>query len=391
MNRVKKKPSLMERLKERRINFLRGDNLPMPDKRPDVMLLIVTLILVSIGTVMIYSSSSIMAAARYHDGYMFLKKQIVFVALGLALMISLTKIPYHYLKKIAYPMIALSYIFLIIIFIPHVGVKVGGARRWLYLGVVSFQVSELVKITVVLFLAHFLTRKMGQLKDFKKGILIPLAMTVFVIGLILLQPDFGTAAIIAILLMFMLYVAGSRFLHLSAMVAAIVPVGAMILILEPYRIRRLLAFLDPWKDPQKSGFQIIQSLISFGSGGVGGVGLGDGMQKLFYLPEPHTDFIIAVIAEESGFIGVLAVISLFIIFICRGFLISFKAPDRFGSLLAAGLTMIIALEAFVNIAGVMGLVPLKGLALPFLSYGGTSLMMSLMTVGILLNVSSYGK
>jgi cell division protein FtsW len=175
------------------------------------------------------------------------------------------------------------------------------------------------------------------------------------------------------------------------MVAALIPVGVFILILEPYRIRRFLAFLDPWKDPQKTGFQIIQSLLSFGSGGVGGVGIGDGMQKLFYLPEPHTDFIIAVIAEESGFVGVLAVILLFIVFIYRGFMISFKAPDRFGSLLAAGLTMIIALEAFINIAGVMGLVPLKGLALPFLSYGGTSLMMSLMTVGILLNVSSYEK
>jgi cell division protein FtsW len=306
-------------------------------------------------------------------------------------MVCLTKIPYLFLKKMAYPIIILSFLLLLVIFIPHVGVKVGGATRWLNLGFISFQVSEMVKVAIVLFLAHYLTRKMAYLRDFKKGLIAPLVVTGFLVGLIVLQPDFGTAAIIAVLLMFMLYLSGTRILHLSAMVAALNPVGVFILILEPYRIRRFLAFLDPWKDPQKTGFQIIQSLLSFGSGGVGGVGIGDGMQKLFYLPEPHTDFIIAVIAEESGFVGVLAVILLFIVFIYRGFMISFKAPDRFGSLLAAGLTMIIALEAFINIAGVMGLVPLKGLALPFLSYGGTSLMMSLMTVGILLNVSSYEK
>ncbi|MBN1663001.1 MAG: putative lipid II flippase FtsW [Deltaproteobacteria bacterium] len=365
--------------------------LPAPDKRPDVLLLIVTLILVSVGTVMIYSSSSIMAAARYHDGYLFLKKQLIFLVLGLALMVFLTKVPYHYLKKAAYPLIGLSFLLLAVIFIPHFGVRAGGARRWLNLGFIAFQVSEMVKVVIVLFLAHFLTKKMAHLRDFKKGIVVPLIVTVFLVGLIILQPDFGTAAIIAFLLMFMLYVSGCRILHLSAMVAALIPVGILFVLLAPYRLARVTAFLNPWNDPQKTGFHIIQSLLSFGSGGAFGVGLGDGMQKLFYLPEPHTDFIIAVIAEEGGFIGVLAVIMLFAVFIIRGFMISLKAADRFGSLLAAGLTMIIALEAFINIAGVMGLVPLKGLALPFLSYGGTSLMMSLVTVGILLNVSSYGK
>jgi cell division protein FtsW len=393
MNRTPtvQKISFLDRIKACGLDLLPAHKLPAPDKRPDIMLLIITLILLSIGTVMIYSSSSIMAAARYHDGYLFLKKQLIFVVLGLTLMVCLTKIPYLFLKKMAYPIIILSFLLLLVIFIPHVGVKVGGATRWLNLGFISFQVSEMVKVAIVLFLAHYLTRKMAYLRDFKKGLIAPLVVTGFLVGLIVLQPDFGTAAIIAVLLMFMLYLSGTRILHLSAMVAALIPVGVFILILEPYRIRRFLAFLDPWKDPQKTGFQIIQSLLSFGSGGVGGVGIGDGMQKLFYLPEPHTDFIIAVIAEESGFVGVLAVILLFIVFIYRGFMISFKAPDRFGSLLAAGLTMIIALEAFINIAGVMGLVPLKGLALPFLSYGGTSLMMSLMTVGILLNVSSYEK
>jgi cell division protein FtsW len=173
--------------------------------------------------------------------------------------------------------------------------------------------------------------------------------------------------------------------------AIFAPVGIWLIFHKSYRVARLMSFLDPWKDPQHSGFQIIQSLISFGSGGPFGVGIGDGMQKLFYLPEPHTDFILSIIAEESGFIGVLIVIFLFAILIVRGFMISFKAPDLFGTLLAAGLTMIIALEASINIAGVMGLIPLKGLALPFVSYGGTSLIMSLTTVGILLNISTYEK
>jgi cell division protein FtsW len=172
------------------------------------------------------------------------------------------------------------------------------------------------------------------------------------------------------------------------MAAAFIPIGIWLLFSKSYRVERLMTFLNPWRDPQHTGFQIIQSLLSFGSGGAFGVGVGDGMQKLFYLPEPHTDFILSVIAEESGFMGVFIVIALFGVFVFRGFMISFKAPDRFSSLLASGVTMIIALEAFINIAGVMGLIPLKGLALPFLSYGGTSLIMSLCAVGILLNISS---
>ena len=187
----------------------------------------------------------------------------------------------------------------------------------------------------------------------------------------------------------MLYLAGGRIVHLAGLVALFIPVALWLLLHKSYRLARLAAFLDPWKDPRHSGFQIIQSLISFGSGGPFGVGIGDGMQKLFYLPEPHTDFILAVIAEEAGLIGVGLILSLYFILILRGFWISLKAPDLFGNLLAAGLTMMLALEAFINMAGVMGLIPLKGLALPFLSYGGTSLIMSLIAVGILLNISSY--
>jgi cell division protein FtsW len=363
----------------------------MADKSPDFILLIVTLILVTAGTVMIYSSSSILAMERYKDGQYFLKKQAFFVCIGVTTMLFLSRIHYSKLKHLAYPAVIVSAILLALVLIPHVGIRAGGATRWLKMGFFSFQVTEMVKMVVVLFLAQYLTRKANQLKEFKRGIMIPLATVVCLVCLILLEPDFGTAVIIMITMMFMLYLAGSRIVHLAGLASLFLPMGLWLVMHKSYRMERLMTFLDPWRDPGKSGFQIIQSLLSFGSGGSFGVGIGDGMQKLFYLPEPHTDFILSIIAEESGFFGVALVIVLFTLLILRGFWIAFKASDRFGTYLAAGLTMVLALEAFINIAGVMGLVPLKGLALPFLSYGGTSLIMSLVAVGILLNISAQAK
>jgi cell division protein FtsW len=359
------------------------------DKKPDLLLLLATLLLATIGTVMIYSASSIMAMEKYHNGQFFLKKQLFFLALGLAGMALSTRISYYKLRKLAWPGIIFSALLLVLIKVPHLGIKAGGAVRWLNLGVFSFQVSEMAKIALIIFLAGYLTENTGHVREFKKGVLLPLGIAGAMIGLILLQPDFGTSAILASIVFIMIYLAGGRIVHLAGIVAMFIPAAVWLLFHKSYRIARLTAFLDPWKDPQGSGFQIIQSMISFGSGGFFGVGIGDSMQKLFYLPEPHTDFILSVIAEESGFLGVGAILLLYIIIILRGFKIALKAPDLFGNLLAAGLTMLIALEAFINIAGVMGIIPLKGLALPFLSYGGTSLIMSLALVGILLNISSY--
>lgn len=358
------------------------------NKAPDIILLLVTLILVTVGTAMIYSSSSIIALEKYKDGQYFLKKQIFFVLVGLVAMVVMSKIPYDSLKKVAYPGVGVSLILLILLLIPHVGLKRGGATRWLNLGFFSFQVTELVKIAMVIFLAHLLTRKVHLLKNFTRGVLVPLSITGLVILLILLEPDFGTAVIIVAIMLLMMCLAGTQIKHLLILAAAFIPVGAFLIWHKGYRLARLTAFLDPWKDADNTGFQIIQSLLSFGSGGTFGVGIGDGMQKLFYLPEPHTDFILSIIAEESGFVGVAIVIVMFMLFVLRGFMISLKAPDLFGTLLAAGLTMVIALESFINIAGVMGIIPLKGLALPFLSYGGTSFVMSMVAVGILLNIST---
>ena len=358
------------------------------DKLPDIILLLVTLILVIVGTAMIYSSSSIIALEKFKDGQYFLKKQLFFVFLGLISMMIMTKVPYTYLKKLAYPGLLLSLLLLSMLFIPSIGMRRGGATRWLNLGGFSFQVTEMVKIMMVVFLAHLLTRKAFQITNFTRGVLIPLAVTSVVILLILLEPDFGTSAIIATILLLMLCIAGAQMKHLLFLVAAFIPIGISLILYKGYRLTRLTAFLDPWKDADNTGFQIIQSLISFGSGGTFGVGIGDGMQKLFYLPEPHTDFILSIIAEESGFIGVTIVIIMFALFAFRGFMIALKAPDLFGTLLAAGLTMVIAMESFINIAGVMGLIPLKGLVLPFLSYGGTAFIMSMTAVGILLNIST---
>ena len=359
-------------------------------KRQDFIIIACTLILIAFGTVMIYSSSYIIATQKFGDGYYFLKKQIFFLILGLTAMIFLSKLPYAYLRKVAYAGLLASVVLLIALFIPGLGVKVGGARRWLRLGMLSFQVSEFVKICIVIFLAHFLAKKSDRVKEWQVFI-PPLLIVGAVAALVLKQPDFGTAVLMMGLMFFLLYLTGCRILHLSILCAAFIPAAVFLVWQKSYRLARWKTFLDPWQDPQKSGFQIIQSFLSFGSGGAFGVGLGDGMQKLFYLPEPHTDFILSIIGEETGLIGIAVVITLFAVLVCRGFMIAFRVPDLFGSLLASGLTILIGMEAFINIAGVMGLVPTKGMALPFVSYGGTSLIMSLALVGILLNLSTYQK
>ncbi|MBW2650944.1 MAG: putative lipid II flippase FtsW [Deltaproteobacteria bacterium] len=365
-----------------------GEQSSLTRGRPDIALFIVTIILVVIGTVMIYSSSSIIAMEKYGDGYHYIKKQILFVLLGLGIMIGISRLPYHCWKRVAYPGMLISIALLALLIIPGFGAKVGGATRWFRVGYVSFQVSELVKIMLVIFLAHYLTKKIARIKEFSRVFMVPLVVLLIILGLVLYQPDFGAAVIMVVVFMLMFYLAGGRIVYLAGLVAAVIPVGVALIIHESYRMQRLMSFLDPWEDPTRTGFQIIQSFISFGSGGAFGVGLGNSMQKLFYLPEPHTDFILSVIAEEGGFVGVIIVLVLFCVLIIRGFVISFNCTDLFGMLLASGLTTVIALEAFINMAAVMGLIPTKGLVLPFLSYGGTSLMMCMVTVGILLNISS---
>ncbi len=358
------------------------------ERRQDLLLLGATLALVTIGTIMIYSSSSFLALERYNDGKYFVKKQLFFVVFGIVLMNLISRIDYTILRKLAYPGLVAAIALLVLVLVPGFGIKAGGATRWLRLGVVGVQVSEFVKLGLVIFLAHYLARQANREQGLVRNFFYPLLVSAVCAGLIYRQPDFGTAIMLMVITLSIMFLSGTKIRYIAALGVLLVPLALYLIYQKSYRWERLTSFLNPWGDPLNSGFQIIQSLISFGSGGAFGVGLGDGMQKLFYLPEPHTDFILSIIAEESGLVGVAVVISLFALLIFRGFVIAWRARDFFGNLLAAGLTMIIAFGAAINVLGVMGLIPLKGLALPFISYGGSSLVMSMSAVGILLSISS---
>jgi cell division protein FtsW len=359
-------------------------------RRLDRLLLITVLILVSLGIVMVYSASFAIAGERFRDAYHFLKKQALAAGLGMALMILAAKLDYHRWQALAIPLLVLSAVLLGVLIFPGLRQEVGGSARWLKFSFLSFQPAELAKLALVIYLARSLTKKDGRMQTFNVGVLPHFIVLGGLFILVLKQPDFGTGVVFATLVFILLFVAGARVLYLGAAVLAAVPVLFYIATRAHYRTGRLLAFLDPWKDPSDSGFQIIQSFLAFGSGKLFGVGLGEGHQKLFYLPEVHTDFIFSVIGEESGLLGVTVVIGLFVFLTWRGFRACFRAADLFGSYLALGVTLLIAVQALVNMGVVMGLLPTKGATLPFVSYGGTSLMINLMSAGILLNISSQG-
>jgi cell division protein FtsW len=279
-------------------------------------------------------------------------------------------------------------VLLALLLVPGFGVRAGGALRWLRLPGFNLQPAELVKLGLVLYLAHSLTRKKEMVRSLAKGYLPYMIVLAVLLGLLLLQPDLGSAMIIAGVAMSMLIVAGARWYYILATLLAAMPGLYYLVMTVPYRKARILAFINPWDDPFKNGFQTIQSLVAFGKGGVFGQGLGTGQQKLFYLPEAHTDFIFSVIGEELGLIGVVVVAALFLMLVLCGIRIALQCQDPFGRNLAFGLSLLLGLEAFVNLAVCMGLLPTKGLALPFISYGGTSLVVCLIAVGILLNISN---
>lgn len=352
----------------------------------DKFLILITLLLVSVGAVMVYSTSSIMAVKRFGTEYFFVKKHLSYALAGVALFIAAAKTPYKVYYKLAYPALIIAAILLVCIYIPGLGFKAGGARRWVKFGPLAFQPSEPAKLAVVLFLAYSLSSKADRIKEFATGFLPNIVIPGVIIGLIVLEPDFGTAVTVGSLVFVMMFAAGARITHLLALVAPVVIAAWFIIHRFGYMMTRMLIFLDPWKDPEGKGFQIVQSFIAFGSGGIWGVGLGAGKQKLFYLPEAHTDFILSVIGEELGFMGVGAIIALYAIFLACGVTIAMRAKDLHGRYLALGLTFMVVLQAAINMAVVMGLLPPKGLTLPFVSYGGTSLIINMIAVGILLNI-----
>ena len=361
----------------------------------DFILFITVLILLSIGIVMVLSASSPQALSESGNSYTYVTKQAILGLIGIGLMLFISTVDYRKYMKFA----VLGYIFSIIISlavaIPTLGAETKGATRWLDLGFISFQPSEIAKILLIIFYAALLTKYKDKIKTLKYGFIIPFGFIIPVaLILVLLQDHLSVTLLIIMVISIMMLMAGTRFLHFFSIgsIAAIFGAGGMYAIAKitgkgAYRIDRLTTFLNPWSDPTESGWQIIQSLYAIGSGGLFGVGLGDSKQKYLYIPEPHNDFIFAILGEEIGFIGCAIVIILFAIFIWRGLLIAMKAPDMFGSLLAVGITSLVGLQAIMNIAVVTSSMPNTGIPLPFFSYGGTALVILLCAVGILLNIS----
>ena len=359
-------------------------------KSPDYCLFAVVIILLSIGTCMIFSSSFIMADKWYGDSYYFLKKQIIYAIIALIVLLFSMNIDYHFYKKVSTPLLIISIILLSAVFIPGVGRSAGGAVRWVKFGILSFQPSEIAKFALILYMSESMTRKgMNDLKTFAKGILPSLIVIGVIFVLILKEPDFSTALIILGISFVMLFIGGTKIIQLFTLMAAAIPMGALILLREEYRKVRLLAFLDPWKDPLDSGFHVIQSLVALGSGGITGVGLAESRQKFFYLPDQHTDFIFSIIGEELGFIGTVFIVVLFVLLLWRGYRIAVQSTDNFACLLATGITFVIVFQSMINIGVVTKMLPTTGITLPFISFGGTSLIINMLCIGILLNISRF--
>jgi cell division protein FtsW len=354
----------------------------------DFVLLIPTLLLLAIGLVATFSASSLLAEHRLGDGYFYLKRQGAFCLLGLCFMILAKNTPPGVFGRMVYPLLGVSLALLVLLFIPGFGVKVGGACRWIRVAGFSFQPSELAKLALAFYIAYSLSRNGGDIGSFFRGLLPHLVVAGAFMGLIVLQPDLGTTVIIGSWLLIVLFVGGVKVFHLLGLLLLSLPLLVYLVLKADYRLKRWWAFLNPWDDPQGLGFQIIHSFLAFGSGGILGVGLGNSKQKLFYLPEPHTDFILSIVAEEMGLAGFAAIVILFGIVVVRGIKIALSAPDLYSTYLAFSISLFMGLQVLVNMGVVLGLLPTKGLTLPFISYGGSSLVISLIGIGILLNISS---
>ncbi len=354
----------------------------------NLMVLIPVILLIALGMLMVYSASGNLAEHRFGDSNFYLKRQILFCAIGITAMLVTRYIPCTLYKKMVYPLLLLSILLLVVLFVPGLGRKVGGAYRWINLGGFSFQPSEMVKFSLAVYLAYSMSKKGSDLELFAKGLLPHLLVVGTFMVLIYLQPDLGTAVIIGAWAWVLLFVGGVKVWQLLSLFLLSVPFFFYLVLNAEYRVKRWLAFLNPWDDPKGIGFQIIHSFLAFGSGGIFGAGLGNSKQKLFYLPEPHTDFALSIMGEELGFVGVTATIVLFGILIIGGMRIALKSKDLYSSYLALGLTCFLGLQVIVNMAVVLGLLPTKGLTLPFISYGGSSLVMTLAGIGVLLNISS---
>ena len=354
----------------------------------DLGLLFPVLLLVGMGIVMVYSASSALAIKKFGSGYFFLKKQAMFSLIGIVVLVTFSYIPFRLYRVLVYPVLAAAIVMLVAVVFSGLGVTAGGSARWLQLGPVQFQPSELARLALVIYMAYSMSKKGELLRDFYVGFLPHFLVLGLFTGLLLVQPDFGSILIFAALTWIMLFVGGCRISHLLSVVLVLAPMAWLFMTHAEYRVKRLMSFMDPWQYPADEGYQIVHSLMAFGTGGITGAGIGKGYQKLFYLPEPHTDFIFSVVGEELGLIGVMIVILLYGIMLMRGIRIARHAQDRFGSLLAMGITVTLGLQVCINMGVALGMLPTKGLTLPFLSYGGTSLLINMAAVGIMMNIGA---
>ena len=346
---------------------------------------------VCLGLLLIYSTSSVFSMQEFGSQYHFFYRQFLFACVGLSLMTVLGLSDYRRVRPYALEILLVSGLLLLLVFVPHLGKEVRGARRWIDLGPVNFQPSEIVKVTLVFFLASLLSRKDVQMavRGSLSGYLRVWLISAPFIGLVLAQKDLGTPVVLVLAVLLLLFLAGARAKHLLLTLSAALP-GAGLLCLDNHRWQRLVSFSNPWADPYGAGYQLVQSLISLGKGGLLGVGLGNGTQKLFYLPDAHTDFIFSVMGEELGMVGCYAFLLLVLLFVVIGIRIALRAPEPFGAFLACGLTCLVGMQMLINIAIALGLLPTKGMALPFLSYGGSSLVATLIAVGFLISIARQG-
>lgn len=343
--------------------------------------------LTAVGLTMVYSASAVTSAQDHGDALFFLKRQLIAAGIGLLGMVAAMRYGYKRLELLAYPILAFTGIALLLVLVPGLGTSVKGAQRWIRLGAFNFQPAELSKFALAIYLARSLARKGEKVRNFSIGFVPHCIVTVFFALLLLGQPDFGTAVMLHVLLFLMLFSAGAKISWLVGFGLLAVPVVIHQVMTASYRLKRIVAFMDPWSDRLGAGWQLANSLMTLGSGGFTGQGLGAGKQKLYYLPEGHTDFIISVIGEEAGLLGIALVVLLFGVFVWRGLRAASHASDAFGSYLALGITSLLGIQAVVNMLVAMGMLPTKGLTLPFVSYGGTSLVLSLVASGILLSIS----
>ncbi len=353
-------------------------------RRPDPWLWLPAMALLMLGCLMVLNTTYFMSQEKTGDAFHFFKLHLLHLAVGLAMLIALSQFSLRGLRRLVFPLLVISVAMLILLYVPHLGIVRGGARRWLRLGPYVCEPVEFVKLAVVFFLAEFLSRRQERMRLFAEGPLPAFLIMTPISLMILKQPDLGNTVMLALVLFAMLYAAGAKMKHLGIAGGAALCILVLQTMAKTYRMRRVTAFLHPWETAQGAGFQLIQSFIALGAGGGWGVGLGEGRQKMYYLPQAHTDFIFAVVGEEFGILGGVIVVALFCMILFRGMKIAHDEPDGFASLLAVGLTASLSFQALINMAVVIGLIPTKGLPLPFLSYGGTAIMMSMAALGALL-------